>query len=115
MLNLSKLTIIHLAHIFLIGGFLLYIGFYESKAHPWSFPLLIGVGIMVLAAHSYYIYKSGGKNINSWFHALLVAPLLIYVGWHGSKTDHEVFRLVMIAAFGAIGYHAYAIVRYGSV
>lgn len=108
----NELLIIHLLHIFLIGGFLLYVGLKETACPAFIYPTLMVVGASVFAAHAYYIYKSGGKNANSWFHLLFVAPLLILVGYSNKNTSHDMYRLILIAAFAAITYHSYAIVRY---
>lgn len=108
----SELWIIHLLHIFLIGGFLLYVGLKENACPAWIYPTLLVVGLAVFAAHAYYIYKSGGKNVNSWFHVLFVAPLLLLVGYSKKSASHDLYRLVLISAFASITYHSYAIVRY---
>jgi hypothetical protein len=39
------------------------------------------------------------------FHAVLIAPLLLWIGYHGKKTERPAYELLLIAGFGALGYH----------
>lgn len=41
------------------------------------------------------------------FHILIVAPLLIYIGYSGSKTPEMLFKLLLIFGILVIIYHSY--------
>lgn len=41
------------------------------------------------------------------FHAIIIAPLLFYVGWKGTKTDTRVFPVVLATSTLAFAYHFY--------
>jgi hypothetical protein len=41
------------------------------------------------------------------FHILIVAPLLIYIGYSGSKTPEMLFKLLLIFGVVIIIYHSY--------
>jgi len=40
------------------------------------------------------------------FHLILVAPLLIYIGWYQNKTDPRLYSLLLILGIVAASYHA---------
>jgi hypothetical protein len=109
---MKQITIVHLLHIFIIGGFLLYVGFQEENTPVWAFRLLLATGIIVFFYHIYLYYKQGEELATRLFHILLMAPLLVWVGYQQKKTTHEEFRFLVMAGFASVGYHSYAIVRY---
>ena len=41
------------------------------------------------------------------FHILIVAPLLIYIGYSGNKTPEMLFKLLLIFGVVIIIYHSY--------
>jgi hypothetical protein len=40
-------------------------------------------------------------------HVGLVAPLLLWTGYHGKKTERPAYDMLLLLAFGALGYHTY--------
>jgi hypothetical protein len=109
---MKSYTLIHLVHIAIIGGFLLYVGIAEKNTPVWAFRALFVTGIIVSLYHSYLYYKQGEELATRVFHACLIAPLLVWVGVMQQEASHEAFRFVLMAAFASIGYHAYALIRY---
>jgi hypothetical protein len=109
---MKSYTLIHVLHIAIIGGFLLYVGISEKKTPVGAFHALFVTGIIVFLYHSYLYYKDGEELATRLFHALLIAPLLIWVGVKQQEATHEAFRFVLMAAFASIGYHTYALIRY---
>jgi hypothetical protein len=109
---MKEITIVHLLHILLIGGFLLYVGIQETKTPVWAFYTLLATGLVVFFYHIYLYYKEGKELATRLFHILLMAPLLVWVGYKQKEAGHEAFRFVVMAAFASIGYHGYAMVRY---
>jgi len=105
-------TVVHLLHIILIGGFLLFVGIQETKTPVWAFYALLVTGFVVFFYHIYLYYKKGEELATRLFHVLLVAPLLVWVGYKQKEATHEAFRFVVMAAFASAGYHTYAMVRY---
>jgi hypothetical protein len=50
----------------------------------------------------------------SWvnaIHALLIGPLLFYIGYNKKNTPRFAYELLLIMAFGALGYHLLYLVR----
>jgi hypothetical protein len=74
------------------------------------YPILLGLGLVVIFYHIYkaYNYMQLGKSY--WvnlIHILLVGPLLVYIGYNREKTPRLYFELLLMLAFAAIGYHGY--------
>ena len=70
---------------------------------------MFGLGILLLVYHSSkaairIMAGSPGAWINL-IHAILIAPLLIWIGYYGKKTERPAYELLLIAGFGALGYH----------
>jgi hypothetical protein len=43
-------------------------------------------------------------------HMFLVAPLLLWIGYHGKNTGRAAFELVLMLAFAALGYNLYGLI-----
>lgn len=105
--------ILSLAHLFLIVPFFLYVAFQRAASPEWIYTVLFAVGLIVFAIHSVkgaYRYISGSTYL--WvnlFHVILIAPLLIYIGYNGKKTPRPAYELLAMAGFAALGYHVYSI------
>jgi hypothetical protein len=41
---------------------------------------------------------------------MLVAPLLLYIGYHGKETTRQAFEALLLLAFAALGYNLYNLV-----
>jgi len=100
--------IVHLLHVFIIGSLFLYVGLTRDAIPPVLFPILIGLGGIILV---YHIYKAYLKIIHTsvpWvnlIHIFGIAPLLLYIGYNREKTPRYMYELLLIFGFGAIGYH----------
>jgi len=111
---MSIATLVHLFHIILVGGLFLYVGITRDKIPKLLFPLLLGLGVIIILYHMYktYNYMKEGKPF--WvnlIHILLVGPLLIYIGYHGDKTARRYYELLLMLGFAAIGYHGYYLLK----
>ncbi len=98
-------------HILVVVPFFLYVGFTRAANPEWIYNLLLGLGLFIFAYHAFksavrYIARSPYIWVNL-FHALLIAPLLVYIGLYGKKTPRAGYELLLIAAFAALGYHMY--------
>ena len=107
---MNKYTLVHLFHIIFVGGLFLYVGICRTKIPEIMFPILLGIGGIIILYHIYkaYVNMQAGKGF--WvnlIHIILVGPLLIYIGYHGIKTPRLYFELLLMLAFAAIGYHGY--------
>jgi hypothetical protein len=110
----STHTVLSLFHIFIIAPFLLYVGFTRSSLPRWVYWLLLGLGIVLVLYHGMKAYtKWIQKNPSMWvnvIHALIVGPLLLYIGANQFDTPRPAYELLLMTAFAALGYHFYSLV-----
>ena len=107
-------TQLNIAHVFVISVFFIYIGINKTNIPNYLFKIILGLGCIVLAYHSYLAYIKYNQNKNPWvnlIHILLVAPLLIYIGYYQGKTERLYFELLLLLGFSSLGYHAYYLIN----
>ena len=103
-------ALVHLFHIIIVGGLFLYVGIYKTKIPKIMFPVLLGLGIVIILYHIFKVYNYMKQGKGYWvnlIHILLVGPLLIYIGFNGEKTVRLYFELLLMLGFASIGYHGY--------
>jgi ABC-type uncharacterized transport system YnjBCD permease subunit len=106
------LAIIHL--LFVVPLFL-YVGFTRADTPRWLYLALLAIGVVVLVYHGFKLIvrlknRSGYSWVNA-IHVLLVAPLLIYIGYNKKETPRSAYELLLMAGFAAAGYHLFSIVK----
>jgi mannitol-specific phosphotransferase system IIBC component len=109
-MNIDAHTIIHLFHIFFVGPLFLYVGINTTNIPKIMFPFLLGLGVFIIIYHSYLAYKKIMAGKSAWvnyFHALIVGPLLVYIGYKGIETSRKYFEILLMLGMAAIGYHGY--------
>ena len=101
-------------HVAVIVPLLLWVGFNRAATPEWLYSTLFGLGILVLVYHS---YKAIARLIAAspvvWInliHVFLIAPLLLWIGYYAKRTERPAYDMLLIAAFGAFGYHLYKLV-----
>ncbi len=106
------LAIIHL--LFVVPLFL-YVGFVRADTPHWLYLALLAIGIVVLVYHGFkLILRLKSRSSYSWvnaIHVLLVAPLLIYIGYHKKETPRFGYELLLMGGFAALGYHLFSVVK----
>jgi len=74
--------------------------------------------LWVVLYHGYKAFSRLVKGSNyAWVnlvHALWVGPLLIYIGANKKDTLRPAYELLLLTAFGALGYHIYALASYST-
>jgi len=100
-------------HVVLVAPILIYVGLAREKLPEWIYLALgaVGVGIFFYHAYKFYgraDYASGWVNL---IHILIVAPLLMAIGWYGKAVARRFFEMLLLTAFAALGYHGLNIVR----
>jgi hypothetical protein len=101
-------------HVAAIVPLLLWIGFSRAATPEWAYQVLFALGLFVGLYHGYkavvrYIAKSPVIWINL-IHVLLVAPLLLWIGYNAKKTERPPYDMLLMLAFGAFGFHLYKLV-----
>lgn len=109
----SYWNLIAIVHIFFIAPLFLAVGFLRGATPDWLYWILLAMGIVVFVYHGWkavirWLAGSGLIWI-SLIHVLLIAPLLIYVGYMKKNTERFAYELMMLAGFGALGYHSYVL------
>ncbi len=98
---------INFIHILLIAPLFAYVGYYGRETDHQAFTALMALGILALFYHTYRTYEDF-KWINM-FHIFIVAPLLIYMGYYGSKSAPRSFTALLVMAPAIFLYHAYRV------
>ena len=103
-------SLVHLFHILIVGSLFLYVGIERTNIPSFMFPLLLGLGVIVILYHIFKVYTYMKQGRGYWvnlIHILLVGPLLVYIGYNGEKTARLYFELLLMLGFASIGYHGY--------
>jgi hypothetical protein len=103
-------TYVHLFHILFVGSLFLYVGIMRDKIPEIMYPILLGLGLIIIFYHSFKVYnyiKLGKSYWVNLIHIFIVGPLLVYIGYNREKTSRKYFELLLMLAFAAIGYHGY--------
>jgi hypothetical protein len=98
---------VSVGHALAIAPALIYIGLAREKLSQSTFMTIgvVGIGIFFYHAYKFYSrtdYESGWVNL---IHVLLVAPLLMVIGFYGKQTSRRFFEMLLMFGFGALGYH----------
>ena len=102
-----------LGHALVIAPALIYIGLAREKLSQSAYMAIgaTGIGIFFYHAYKFYSradYESGWINL---IHVLLVAPLLMVIGWYGKQTSRRFFEMLLMLGFAALGYHGLTVVK----
>ena len=101
---------VHLFHIVIASGILFYIGVTRDRLPSVLFPIILGLGLLIVG---YHVYKASLKR-DAWvnyIHIFIVGPLLVWVGFQRAKTPRKIFELILMLAFASLGYHGYYLLR----
>ncbi len=104
--------VLSLFHIFFVVPLFLYVAFQRAACPDWLYLALFVLGIVLLVYHgikaAWRLSKGSSSAWINVFHAALIAPLLIYIGYFGKKTPRPAYELLAMAGFAAVGYHIYS-------
>jgi hypothetical protein len=107
--------ILAIFHLFLVVPLFLYVGFMQAATPDYVFQGFLALGVILFLYHGYKAYtRFIASSPRLWvnvFHFALIAPLLIYIGYNEKNTPRPAYELLMIAAFGAGGYHIYNLIH----
>jgi len=100
-------------HILLVAPFLLWIGIARGNIPAEVFQGLVALGIFLIIYHGYKAYGRWLKSSdNLWvnlIHVVWLGPLLIYIGYRKKETPRSAYEMLLLTAFGALGYHLYEV------
>jgi hypothetical protein len=112
---MDKHMILSIFHLLLVFPFLLYTAFQRAATPDWLYTTLLVVGCFIALFHGFkfvtrYLSGSSYAWVNA-VHVFLVAPLLIMIGLNKKETPRMYYELLMLLAFGGVGYHLFSLVR----
>lgn len=99
---------VRIIHILFSGPLLIYIGLTKPQ-HKWIYTITGIVGVFLMLSFLIRIMTLrpfSQRHVYYAIHALLFAPLLMYLGFRGSASPDVVFSLALAVGLSAFGYHA---------
>jgi hypothetical protein len=106
--------ILSVFHLLVVVPLFLFVGYQRSDTPRWVYLSLLSVGFIVTIYHGVRLVQRYGKSVFAWvhvLHALLIGPLLCYIGYYGRDTPRWAYEVLLIAGFGAFGYHLFQLVK----
>jgi hypothetical protein len=103
-------TYVHLFHILIVGSLFLYVGITRNKIPSLMYPILLGLGLIIIFYHCFKVYNYIKLGKGYWvnlIHIFIVGPLLVYIGYNRENTARLYFEILLMLGFAAIGYHGY--------
>ena len=101
-------------HLLLVVPLFLYVGFTRAETPKWLYLSLLTIGFIILVYHSYKLVLRLKNKSPIWVNAIhisMIAPLLIYIGYHKKETPRFAYELMLLLGFSAGGYHLFSLVR----
>jgi hypothetical protein len=101
---------VHLFHMLIVGSLFIYVGIIREKMPSILFPILLGLGIVIIIYHIYKAYRYMKADKPYWvnlIHIILIGPLLVYIGYNKEDTSRRYFEILLMLGFASIGYHGY--------
>lgn len=108
---MDKTQTIQLFHILIIASLFIYIGTARTNIPDFMFPIILGLGAIVILYHSYKVYASPDRAWLYLIHALIIGPLLVYIGYTGKNTERRYFEMLLLLAFATLGYNGFYFVQ----
>jgi hypothetical protein len=107
--------ILALFHILFVAPLFFVIAFFQNKMPDWAYTAILGLGIFLIIYQSYkYVLRLSQKSGYAWinlFHMIIVAPLLLYIGYRRQETPRFAYELCIMVGFAALGYHTYSAIK----
>ena len=102
-------------HLLVVVPLFLYVGFKRAETPQWLYLAILTIGLVILVYHGFRLVvrlksRSGYAWVNA-IHVALVAPMLLYIGWHKKETPRFAYELLLMLGFAAGGYHLFSLVK----
>ena len=102
-------------HLLIVVPLFLYVGFTRAETPRWLYLAILTIGLVILVYHGFrLVVRLKNRSGYSWVNALhvaLVAPLLMYIGWHKKETPRFAYELLLMMGFAAGGYHLFSLAK----
>lgn len=107
--------ILSLFHLLIVLPVLLFVAMNRAATPDWLYTTLLVVGCFIALFHGYkFITRFLSSSSYAWVNAVhfaLIAPLLIVIGSQKKETPRMYYELLLLVAFGGVGYHLFSLVR----
>jgi hypothetical protein len=104
-----------LFHVLVVTSLFLYVGFTRADTPSFVYTSLFAIGCVILVYHGYKLFlRLTNKSSSAWvnaIHIILIAPLLLYIGYHKKNTPRTAYELMLLLGFSAGGYHLFSMVK----
>lgn len=102
-------------HLLVVVPLFLYVGFTRAETPRWLYLAILTIGLVILVYHGFRLIvrlksRSGYAWVNA-IHVALVAPVLLYIGWHKKETPRFAYELLLMLGFAAGGYHLFSLAK----
>jgi hypothetical protein len=107
---MSYYFFVHLFHLIIVGGFLLFVGFNRNDNPEYIYKALLVSGIFIIFYHIYKAYLKNIEKKSAWvnyIHIFIIAPIFLYIGYKQRDTKRYFYEILLLLGFSAIGYHGY--------
>jgi peptidoglycan/LPS O-acetylase OafA/YrhL len=108
---MDKTQTIQLFHIIIIASLFIYIGTARTNIPDFMFPIIMGLGVIVISYHAYKVFANPNRAWLYLIHALIIGPLLVYIGYTGKNTERRYFEMLLLLAFATLGYNGFYFVQ----
>jgi len=99
---MDKHAVLSLFHLLVVVPLFLFIGFQRSAVPHWVYLALLTIGGVIFFYHGYkFLLRLHAESTYTWInaiHVFLVAPLLLYIGYHKKETPRFAYELLLMAA-----------------
>ena len=106
--------VLALFHIFIVVPFFFYIFYNRSATPDFVYNILFFVGLFLLVYQTIKtVIKYSANSASTWvnlIHVVIIAPLIIYIGYQAKKTPRPAYEMLGLITFSALGYHMYNLI-----
>jgi hypothetical protein len=104
-----------LVHLLFVVPLFLFVGVMRSSTPLWLYQSLLVIGLVIFVYHGYkLVVRLQTRSNYAWInaiHLLIIAPLLVYIGYYQKETQRSAYELLLMLGFAAGGYHLYSLVK----
>ena len=104
-----------IVHLILVVPLFLYVGFTRADTPQWVYLSLFTIGWVILVYHGFkLVLRLKTRSSLAWvnaLHVIIIAPLLLFIGYHKKETPRFAYELLLMLGFAAGGYHLFSIVK----
>jgi hypothetical protein len=102
-------------HLIIVVPLFLYVGFTRAETPQWVYLSLFTIGWVILVYHGFkLVLRLKSRSNLAWvnaLHVILIAPLLLFIGYHKKETPRFAYELLLMLGFAAGGYHLFSVVK----